>query len=102
MAKSSLTLDEAIGHHGNIVKYYRCKVINQPRGWTQEQLAEAMSVSTRWVQDIEKMEYIQDITRRRTLAMVLGIPAALLHLETLERLAEKSIVRLKPVMLESL
>jgi tetratricopeptide (TPR) repeat protein len=34
--------------------------------------------------------------------MVLGIPAALLHLDTLERLADTRIIRLKPAMLKSL
>jgi transcriptional regulator with XRE-family HTH domain len=102
MAKPSLTLNEAIGHHGNIVKYYRCAVINQPRGWTQEQLAEAMSVSTRWVQEIEKMEYIQDINRRKALAIILGIPAALLNIDKFERLAERNTIQLKPAMLKSL
>lgn len=102
MAKSSITFDEAIGHHGNIVKYYRCAVMNQPYGWTQEQLAEAMSVSTRWVQEIEKMEYIQDINRRKALAIVLGIPATLLNIERLERLSERSTLQIKPAMLKSL
>jgi transcriptional regulator with XRE-family HTH domain len=102
VAKSSITLDEALGHHGKIVKYYRCAVMNQPRGWTQEQLAEAMSVSTRWVQEIEKMEYIQDINRRKALAIVLGIPAALLNIDKLERLSERSVIQLKPAMLKSL
>lgn len=100
MAKLSLTLDEALGHHGKIVKYYRCAMINQPRGWTQEQLAEAMNVSTRWVQEIERMEFIQDINRRKALAIVLGIPAALLNIDTLEKLSERSIGLLKPVMLK--
>lgn len=102
MAKSLLTLEEAIGHHGNIVKYYRRVVINQPRGWTQEQLAEAMSVSVRWVQEIEKMEYIQDIHRRKALAIILGIPAALLNIEKLERLSEQSTISLHPAMLKGL
>lgn len=102
MTKSLPTLEEAIGHHGNIVKYYRRFVINQPRGWTQEQLAEAMSVSVRWVQEIEKMEYIQDIHRRKALAIILGIPAALLNIEKLERLSEQSTLSLHPAMLNSL
>lgn len=102
MARSPATFDEALGHHGKIVKYYRCSVMNPPRGWTQEQLAEAMSVSTRWVQEIERMEYIQDISRRKALAIVLGIPAALLNLEKLERLSERRILHLKPAMLKSL
>jgi transcriptional regulator with XRE-family HTH domain/sulfur relay (sulfurtransferase) complex TusBCD TusD component (DsrE family) len=102
MAKSLLTLEKAIGHHGKIVKYYRCVVINPPRGWTQEQLAEAMSVSVRWVQEIEKMEYIQDIHRRKALAIILGIPAALLNIEKLERLSERSILPLHPTMLKCL
>jgi transcriptional regulator with XRE-family HTH domain len=102
MAKALMTLDEVMGHHGNTVRYYRCVVMNPPRGWTQEQLAEAMSVSTRWVQEIERMEYIQDIHRRKALAIVLGIPAALLNIETLERFSERTTIRLKPAMLKSL
>ncbi len=102
MAKSPVILDEAIGHHGKIVKYYRCAVMNQPRGWTQEQLAEAMSVSTRWVQEIEKMEYIQDINRRKALAIILGIPAALLNIDRLERLSERSTIQLQPATLKDL
>jgi transcriptional regulator with XRE-family HTH domain len=102
MAKSSITLDGVIGHHGSIVKYYRCAVINQPRGWTQEQLAEAMSVSTRWVQEIEKMEYIQDINRRKALAIILGIPPALLNIEKLERWVGRSTIQLTPTMLKKI
>ena len=101
MAKSSpFTLNEALGHHGKIVKYYRCSVINQPRGWTQEQLAEAMSVSTRWVQEIERMEFIQDINRRKALAIVLGIPATLLNIDKLEKFSERSVRLRRPVMLK--
>lgn len=102
MAKSLIRLDEIIGHHGKIVKYYRCAVMNQPDGWTQEQLAEAMSVSTRWVQEIEKMEYIQDINRRKALAIILGIPTSLLDIEKLERLSERSTLQFKPTRLKSL
>ncbi|HEU5380744.1 MAG TPA: helix-turn-helix transcriptional regulator [Ktedonobacteraceae bacterium] len=102
MAKSLLTLEEAIGHHGNVVKYYRRSVINPPRGWTQEQLADAMSVSVRWVQEIEKMEYIQDIHRRKALAIILGIPAALLNIEKLERLSEQNIIALDAISLKIL
>jgi transcriptional regulator with XRE-family HTH domain len=100
MAKPTISLDEAIGHHGNIVKYYRCAVMNQPRGWTQEQLAEAMNVSTRWVQEIEKMEYIQDINRRKALAIILGIPTTLLDIKKIERLYDYSTIRLKPTILK--
>jgi transcriptional regulator with XRE-family HTH domain len=102
MAKSSLTLEKAIGHHGNLVKYYRCVVMNQPRGWTQEQLAEAMGISVRWVQEIEKMQSIQDVHRRRALAIILGIPAALLNIEKFELLSERSTILLHPAMLRSL
>lgn len=98
MVKAAITLEEAVGHHGKVVKYYRCSVMNQPRGWTQEQLAEAMGVSTRWVQEIERMEYIQDISRRKALAIILGIPAALLGIE---RLAEYSSFQANPTMLKS-
>ena len=100
MGKLSITFDEAIGHHGNIVKYYRCAVMNQPRGWTQEQLAEAMNVSTRWVQEIEKMEYIQDMNRRRALAIILGIPRALLDINKIERFYGYSSIQLKPAVLK--
>lgn len=100
MANSRVTHEEVIGHHGNVVKYYRRYVMNQPRGWTQEQLAEAMSVSVRWVQEIEKMEYIQDIHRRKALAIILGIPTALLNIEKLERFSEQ--VLFYPAMLKDL
>lgn len=102
MAKSSMTLEEATGHHGNIVKYYRCSVINQPHGWTQEQLAEAMGVSTRWVQAIEKMEYIQDIHRRKALAIILGIPVALLNLDRIEQLTRQRTLQVQPSLLQNL
>lgn len=102
MAKSSMTLEEATGHHGNVVKYYRCSVINQPHGWTQEQLAEAMGVSTRWVQAIEKMEYIQDIHRRKALAIILGIPVALLNLDRIEQLTRQRTLQVQPSLLQSL
>ncbi len=46
------------------------------------------------------MEFIQDINRRKALAIVLGIPAALLNIDTLEKLSERSIGLLKPVMLK--
>ena len=102
MAKSALTLDEARSHHGKIVKYYRCEIMNPPRGWTQEQLAEAMGVSTRWVQEIEKMEFIHDIKRRKALAIILGIPAAFLQIEQLERLSERNTIQFQPAMLKRL
>jgi tetratricopeptide (TPR) repeat protein len=61
-----------------------------------------MDVSTRWVQEIERTEYIHDINRRKALAIVLGIPAALLDIEKLERLSERSTLQLKPAMLNDL
>lgn len=102
MAKSSTTLEEANTHHGNVVKYYRRSVINQPHGWTQEQLAEAMGVSVRWVQAIEKMEYIQDIHRRKTLAIILGIPIALLNLDQIGQLIGQKTLQVQPGLLKSL
>jgi len=77
-------------------------VINQPHGWTQEQLAEAMGVSARWVQAIEKMEYIQDIHRRKALAIILGIPVALLNLDRIEQLTRQRMLQVQPSLLQNL
>lgn len=102
MARSSLTLDEAIGHHGKIIKYYRRVVISPPKGWTQEQLAEAANVSTRWVQEMEGMPFIQSVSRRKALALILGIPAALLNVEEAEKPIRRGSARLQTWMMESL
>ena len=80
MKKSSISLEGAKGHHGKLVKYYR-STMNPPDGWTQEQLAEAMSVSARWIQEMERMPFIHSIDRRKALSIILGIPATLLNIE---------------------
>src|SRR3989442_1983454 len=102
MAHEVHTQDTRGGHHCRVIKYYRRQVANPPRGWTQEQLAEALGVSVRWVQELEKMSFIQSIPRRKALAMILGIPAGLLHLEETETLPGERPSRLKTGMIESL
>lgn len=97
-----MTLDEAVGHHGKIVKYYRRFVMNSPDGWTQEQLAEAMDISVRWVQEMERMPFIQSISRRKALAIILSIPAALLNLEEAEKVVSSASSHLQSLMLDSL
>jgi transcriptional regulator with XRE-family HTH domain len=93
--------DRPSGHHGRIIKYYR-RQFHPPRGWTQEQLAEALQVSVRWVQAMEKMPFIHSISRRRALSLILGIPAVLLDLEETEHHASERAARHKNWMLESL
>ncbi len=97
-----MTLDEALGHHGKIIKYYRRFVMNPPDGWTQEQLAEAMDISVRWVQEMERIPFIQSISRRKALAIILSIPAALLNLEETEKLTSHASSHLQSWMLDSL
>jgi transcriptional regulator with XRE-family HTH domain len=89
------------GHHGRIIKYYR-RQLHPPRGWTQEQLAEALQVSVRWVQAMEKMPFIHSISRRRALSLILGIPATLLDLEEAEHHASERFARHTHWILESL
>jgi len=48
------------------------------------------------------MEYIQDINRRKALAIVLGIPAALLNIEKFERISERRTLQPDPIMLANL
>jgi len=102
MARSALTLDEAIGHHGKIIKYYRHFVINPPHGWTQEQLAEALDVSVRWVQEMERMPFIQSVARRKALTTIFGIPRSLLDLEEHEKLSHHETAHLQLWVIDSL
>jgi transcriptional regulator with XRE-family HTH domain len=81
MAKWHITLDEAKGNHGKIVLFFR-KMVRQ---WTQDQLAIAMGVSTRWIQELESMPLIQSQETRKALAETLDIPVALLDLEESEK-----------------
>lgn len=102
MSKAPLTLDSCIGHHGTIIKYYRRQVMNPPRGWTQEQLAEAAGISVRWVQGMERQPFIQSMTRRKALAVILGIPAALLNLEEGVLISRRGRTPLQEWMIDSL
>ncbi len=102
MAKSPVTIEEAAGHHGRVIKYYRRSVINPPDGWTQEQLAEAMDISVRWVQEMERMSFIQSISRRKALVAILGIPAALLDLEEVVKISNSASTHMQTWLLDSL
>ncbi len=93
--------DRLGGHHGHIIKYYR-RHRQSPRSWTQEQLAEALQVSVRWVQAMEKMPFIHSISRRRALCLILGIPAALLDLEETEPHTSERFARHTHWILQSL
>src|SRR5690242_11950115 len=102
VANSPLTLEECLGHHGKLIKYYRKRVMNPPDGWTQEQLAAASKLSVRWVQEMERQPFIHSITRRKALAVILGIPAALLSLEEAELLPQRGPGVLQAWMIASL
>jgi ribosome-binding protein aMBF1 (putative translation factor) len=65
-----------VTHHGQVVAQYR-KVFK----WSQEDLAEALRVDVRTVQRMEKQAMIKDLSRRRLLIGLLGIPAVLMGLE---------------------
>src|SRR5947207_15804841 len=92
MAKWHITLDEAKGNHGKVILYFR-KVVRQ---WTQNQLAVAMHVSTRWIQELESLSFISSKETRKALADALDIPVALLDLEEPEKvfLQEKTPLEL--------
>lgn len=98
MTESLLTLNEALGHHGHLVHYYRKEMM----GWTQEQLAVALHVSVRWVQEMEAMPFIRSLSRRKALAAILSIPPALLHLEGILFSTPASRSLLAPSVLEHL
>jgi transcriptional regulator with XRE-family HTH domain len=102
MAKSPMTIEEAAEHHGRVIKYYRRSVINPPDGWTQEQLAEAMNISVRWVQEMERMSFIQSVSRRKALVAILGIPAALLNLEEAVKISDSASTHIQTWLLDSL
>lgn len=98
MTESLPQLSEVLGHHGHLVQYFRKQVM----GWTQEHLAEALSVSVRWVQEMESMPFIRSLSRRKALAAILSIPPALLHLEGVLFSLPGPRSQLSPSILESL
>ncbi len=74
-------------HQGRIVADYRRR-----QHWTQQQLADALHVEGRTVQRMEGQDVIKNVQRRRLLVGLLGIPAALLGLETEQRAADQARV----------
>ncbi|HEU0001034.1 MAG TPA: tetratricopeptide repeat protein [Ktedonobacteraceae bacterium] len=78
-----MTLDEAKGHHGKIIKYFR----KEANRLTQERLAEAMGITARWLQELENTPFISNIDTRESLVLRLGIPRSLLDLEVIDRLS---------------
>lgn len=78
-----MTLDEAKGHHGKIIKYFR----KEANKLTQEQVAEAMGITARWLQELEKTPFIPNTDTRESLALRLGIPRPLLDLEVVDALS---------------
>ena len=92
-----MTLDEAKGHHGKIIKYFR----KDANGLTQEQLAEAMEISTRWLQALEKMPFILSADTREAFALRLGIPRSFLDLEVVDSLSNYGNIPLDAWIIDS-
>lgn len=66
---------------GQVVRHYRLL-----KRWSPAQLAEAMGKTSRWVQAMENDNAVpEQISRRRALAAMLGIPAILLGLAPIEK-----------------
>jgi len=78
-----------VTHQGQVVTQYR-----KAQKWSQEDLAEALRVDVRTVQRMEKQPMIRNITRRRLLIGLLGIPAALMELENELQHTQKSFLAL--------
>ena len=78
-----MTLDEAKGHHGKIIKYFR----KEANGLTQERLAEAIGITARWLQELENTPFISNIDTRESLALRLGIPRSFLDLEVVDAIS---------------
>jgi tetratricopeptide (TPR) repeat protein len=74
-------------HHGKLVAQYR-NYMNM----TQHDLAEAMSVSLRTIQRMEKEAVIEDRERRRFLVALLGIPAAYMGFTEEQQPKDKTIL----------
>src|SRR5690348_4061391 len=64
-------------HHGHIIARYR-----EARHWSQQRLADELGVDLRTVQRMEQRPMIKSLRRRQFLIELLGIPAALLALES--------------------
>jgi len=92
-----MTLDEAKGHHGKIIKYFR----KDANGLTQEQLAETLGISTRWLQELEKMPFILSADTREALALRLGIPRPFLDLEVVDSLSNYGNIPLDAWIIDS-
>jgi tetratricopeptide (TPR) repeat protein len=63
-------------HHGQLVKDYRKR-----KKWSRDRLAMELHVDTSTVYRMEQQEVIRNLTRRRLLVGLLGIPAGLLGIE---------------------
>jgi tetratricopeptide (TPR) repeat protein len=63
-------------HQGQIIAQYR-----EAMHWTQQRLADELSVDLRTVQRMEQRPMIKNVERRKLLVRLLGIPAVLMALE---------------------
>lgn len=96
MKKPHFTLEDVKGHHGKTIAYFRSL-----KGWTQEELAEVMNVSTRWIQQTEYTLAIQSSERRKALSDVLDIPPDLLNLEKVSHISIGINARLDQWIIDS-
>lgn len=64
-------------HQGRIIAQYR-----EARHWTQQRLAEELGVDLRTVQRMEQRPMIKNVERSKLLIRLLGIPAALMAVES--------------------
>jgi tetratricopeptide (TPR) repeat protein len=75
--------DSSFPNAGQVVRYYRLL-----KKWSPAQLGEALDKSARWVQAMEHDNTVpESISRRRALAIMLGIPPVLLGLASIENVA---------------
>lgn len=80
---------------GEVIKYYRRKKWQDASPetrpeWDRVGLAAALSISESALGKMEKSKYVDTIERRRTLSFLLGIPPALLGLDSLVHLSPVS------------
>mgnify|MGYP001348979074 CR=1 FL=1 len=73
-----------VPHQGQVVAQYR-----RAKNWSQEDLAEALRVDVRTVQRMEQQQMIKSIERRKLLVGLLGIPLALMGLESEQELTKR-------------
>ena len=64
-------------HQGRVIAQYR-----EARHWAQQRLAEELGVDLRTVQRMEQRPMIKNVERRKLLISLLGIPAALMAIES--------------------